>query len=304
MAKNLIIFGAGASYGSDVDSITPPLGANLFDGLVSYNPNGWGQINGKLANDFKVDFEAGIVKLSQQNSHSLPVLQRVMAAYFFNFVPRSTNLYYLLAKKISETNWSGALVTLNYERLLELSLSAADIQPYIGSPPLNNIKALELCLPHGCCHLFCESVRGSAGMISFAGMNVSTNGPIKAIGDSLEFKQRIQSDAFPPVMSYFEPDKHTTSGNNFILAQRQRFSELILEANTIILVGIHVREYDRHVWTPLASTKAKLVYLSGQKAGEEFFAWKNKCRKNEQDVIVSCYFKEGFSDLLKYVDLN
>ena len=44
MAKYLIIFGAGASYGSDTGGLIPPLGAQLFDELARYNPNGWGSI--------------------------------------------------------------------------------------------------------------------------------------------------------------------------------------------------------------------------------------------------------------------
>src|SRR3989338_1996420 len=204
-----------------------------------------------------------MIELSQKNPHALPPLQRVMAAYFFNFVPRSSNPYYLLAQKINTKNWDGAIITLNYERLLELSLLAAGIQPFIGTPSSNHNKIVELCLPHGCCHLFCESVRGNAGAVSFAGMNVSTNGPIKVISYQLEFQNRIQTDAFPPVMSYFEPSKQTTSGNNFITAQRLRFSELVKNANTIILVGIRVREHDKHIWESLGQTNAKLVYISG-----------------------------------------
>lgn len=303
MAKHIIFFGAGASYGSDNESITPPLGGNLFDALTSFNPNGWGQINGILADNFRTDFEAGIVELSQQNPHALPPLQRAMAAYFFNFRPQSTNLYYSLAQKINTINWDGVLVTLNYERLLELSLSAAGVQPYIGSPSSNQNKIVELCLPHGCCHLFCESVWGNAGAISFAGMNVFTNGPIKVIGDPSEFQQRIQNNAFPPVMSYFEPSKQTTSGNNFILDQRARFSELISNADTVILVGVRVREQDKHVWESLGQTNAKLVYVSGKVGKQEFDAWKNKTRANKNDLALDGYFRDNFDIILKQAGL-
>lgn len=303
MAKYLIVFGAGASYGADDKNFTPPLGSNLFDALTIYNPTGWGQINESLASKFRIDFEAGMIELSQQNPHALPLLQRAMAAYFFNFVPRSTNLYYLLAQKINTKNWDGAMITLNYERLLELSLLAAGVQPFIGVPPLNHNKAIELCLPHGCCHLFCESVCGNAGAVSFAGMNVSTNGPIEVTSDQLEFQNRIQTDAFPPVMSYFEPNKQTTSGNNFVAAQRLRFSELVKNANTIILIGIRVREHDKHIWETLGQTNAKLIYISGETAKQEFEAWINKTRQKKENTVFGGYFKDNFDTIIKQVEL-
>lgn len=301
--KYVIFFGAGASFGSDDKSLTPPLGAYLFDALAKYNSNGWGKIVGSLARKFREDFETGIVKLSQSNSHALPPLQRAMAAYFFNFLPRTTSLYYSLAEKIKSTNWDGALITLNYERLLELSLLSLGVQPFIGNQPPNSSKSVELCLPHGCCHLFCESVRGNANSISFAGMNVSTNGPIKVISDQSEFQQRIQMDAFPPVMSYFEPNKHTTSGNNFIQGQRKRLFELINNADIVILVGIRVREHDKHIWDTLQQTNAKLVYVSGKEGKKEFEMWKNKTRIDKNDIVLDGYFKDSFDVILEYAGL-
>ncbi len=47
----------------------------------------------------------------------------------------------------------------------------------------DNSNEIELNLPHGCCHLFCESARGVAGAVSFAGLNVEINGEIKIISD-------------------------------------------------------------------------------------------------------------------------
>ena len=162
---NLIIFGAGASYGSDINN-TPPLGSNLFSALCDFNPLGWGALSRDLANIFNNDFEAGIVKLFRQNPHSLPVLQRAMAAYFFNFLPHQNNLYIKLSQKIKNTNWDGVLVTLNYERLLELSLINQGLRPIVNRTRVSS-EEIEICFPHGCCHLFCDSARGMSGAVSF-----------------------------------------------------------------------------------------------------------------------------------------
>lgn len=302
--KNVIIFGAGASYGSDNEGITPPLGANLFNELTRFNPDGWGKIDSTTADKFRIDFEAAMADLARQLPHALPPLQRAMAAFFFNFKPQPTNLYRSIAKAFNKRKWEGAFISINYERLLELSLLGEGIQPCIGLPQPGDDKVIELCLPHGCCHIFCESAHGRASMVSFAGMNVSTNGPIKVIGAYPEYMQRIQNDAFPPVMSYFEPNKQTTSGKSFILGQRQRYSEMVASAERIVLIGIRVREHDEHIWEPLAQSGAQLLYVSGEASKAEYDAWEKKRRPKRSDVALSGYFRDEFSEILKWIGLS
>ena len=152
----------------------------------------------------------------------MPPLQRAMAAYFFNFAPRPSNLYRRITRRIIRSNWDGALSTINYDRLLELSLIEGGLWPIVGRSRMNSSE-IEICLPHGYCHVFCESVRASSSMVSFAGPLVTTNGHVKVISDLIEFQSRIQNDAFPAVMSNFEPEKKTTSGANFIENQRNRY---------------------------------------------------------------------------------
>lgn len=299
--KNLIIFGAGASCGSDTENM-PPVGSNLFDALAGFNPDGWGKVETNLANTFREDFEEGMVNLAKQNSHAMPPLQRAMAAFFFRFNPKPSNLYYSLAKKIKNKNWDGSLVTFNYERLLELSLISAGIQPVVGGSASDS--SIEICLPHGCCHIFCDSVMGSASGVSFSAVGVTTNGSVRVISNQNEFFQRIQNDAFPPVMSYFEPNKSTTSCNNFVQGQRQRFSELVKSAEKIALVGFRVRENDKHVWDSLSKADATLIYCSGKTAGIEFNEWCEKNRKDKNQEVINEYFSDSFETICEKMDLN
>lgn len=299
MNKQLIIFGAGASYGSDT-SDTPPLGSTLFAELQRFDPVGWGCIDRAIAEIFADDFELGMTKV---NPHALPILQRAMACYFFNFhfKLKTTNLYIKLARRIAEKNWNGAITTLNYELLLESSLLYAGLKVNVGEP--ETLGQLELCYPHGCCHLFCESVRAKAGCVSFNGFGVHTNGTIRRIVDPKEYHGRINDDAFPPVMSYFEPKKRCSSGINLIENQRSRLKTLILNAKNIALIGIRVREHDNHIWDSLAETRAKLIYCSGEKGGQEFESWKLKTRSEKQDTILSGFFFDSFETICNYLSL-
>ena len=289
---HLIIFGAGASYGSDTTG-TPSLTKDLFDQLSLFNSNGWGKIYGELADSFRQDFELAMKKV---NTHLLTLLQRGMAAYFFNFLPKESNLYYKLASKIKNKHWDGKFITFNYDRLLEISLSKAGLRPVVGRGP-NSDNEIEMCLPHGCCHIFCESVKGSAKCVSMNGTVISTQGEIIPISNPDIFNSRIVNDAFPPVMSYFIPSKYTTSGVNFIENQRKRYTELVLNANSIAIVGLMLREHDEHIWVPLKKTSARIIYMSGKSSGDKFKEWIEKYRSNNSDIILPYYFSGGFEKL-------
>lgn len=288
----VLLLGAGASHGSDTLDV-PPLGNELFDALCRFNPDGWGAITGELAQHFRTDFENAMQSVSQQ---SLAPLQRAMAAYFFAFYPNQSNLYVALANRIAARKWAGAICTLNYERLLELSLMHADVQPFIVSPPAVR-HAIELCLPHGCCHLFCDSARGQSGAVVFSGYDVRTDGTMSVVADPHRHGARITQGAFPPVMSYFEPQKRTTAEHSFIEGQRNRWSALASSAKTIVVIGVQVRPHDDHIWNPIAASPARVVYCSGPSAADGYADWAKTHRVTQNDRVLKGYFKEEFDPL-------
>lgn len=302
MYENLILFGAGASYGSD-SSGTPPIGSKLFAELSCFNPTGWGALPDELAQVFAADFERGMAKVPDFNAHWMPVLQRAMASYFFNFAPSPTNLYRKLAACIKKVHWDGACATLNYERLLELSFINSGIRPIVGRESQEDFE-LELILPHGCCHIFCDAARGMASAVSFSGMAVTTAGPIRIVADQAEFQARIDGDAFPPVMSYFEPTKRTNTGVNFIENQRQRWRNIVMSATTIAIVGVGVRPHDTHIWEPILSSEANIVYCGGPDGATEYEKWATEKNKISSSFILTGYFDEEFDNICTHLNLQ
>lgn len=295
----VFLFGAGASYGSDTQD-TPPLVARLFDNLQRFNPDGWGAISGDLAVAFRNDFEEAMKSVTP---HALAPLQRAMAAYFFEFRPRTSNLYFELARRIaSAQSWSGAACTLNYERLLELSLIKAGVQPFVGESN-RAVPALELCFPHGCSHIFCDAVRGTAGGVSFHGFGVQTDGPVSVVADSQQHRARLMQDAFPPVMSYFEPNKRTTAGRSFIDGQRARWRELAVNATSVVAVGVRLRPHDDHIWSPIANTHARVIYCAGATGASEYRSWASSKRSGRDDLVLEGYFRDEFSVLCEEAGL-
>ncbi len=296
MTKNLILFGAGASYGSDTTGI-PPLGKGLLAELQQAEPNIWNHIPSNLTSQLTNDFEKGMEEISKNHSTALAPLQRSMAKYFFQFSPSKNNLYIKLSEKMINKDWDGAFATLNYERLLEKSMLSNNIPLGMG---LSKGSSIEICFPHGCCHFFC-SVTGS-GNVQFSG-NVQTDGHLEIVSDYFQFTQRIQNDPIPPVMSYFIPSKFTMSCENIITQQRNRLNDLILNSETIVLIGIQVRTHDVHIWDPLSKTQAKLIYCSGS-SGKIFENWSKNNRKSwKDDVDLDSYWDASFDTICNQVGL-
>ena len=98
MSKKLIVFGAGASFGSEKNNM-PPLGNFLFNKLTTAFPDSWGLIDPKIATVFQNNFEEGMEKLANKCYNALTKIQIDMAKFFVKFEPTNENLYVKLAKK-------------------------------------------------------------------------------------------------------------------------------------------------------------------------------------------------------------
>jgi hypothetical protein len=301
---NLIVFGAGASYGSDTSNV-PPLGNNLFDALVEFDPENWSRLPREIQELLRRDFEQGMQKLYIEHSTWLPPLQRSMARFFFNFVPKPNNLYVRIAKLIKQSCWNleGALVTFNYERLLLIALECAGIQPIVLPLPSEiQCNSIELCLPHGICNLFISGIQ--ARNITFSSGIIFDGGKPQCIVNPLEFQERITKDSIPPIMSYFVPEKINPSGYTFIIKNRERYKELVLKADKIAIIGLKVRPHDKHIWDPLSETDAPIIYCSGKWAGSEFLAWCKQKRVGKINKVLDGYFSDHFTEICQEIGIG
>lgn len=292
---NILFFGAGASYGSS-NASTPPLGPDLFPALQRHDPISWGRLTAPWPAKFSEDFEKAMAELIAVGIFAAP-LQWAMADFFFKKFPiDETNLYIRLLQDIARSEQDVALVTINYDKLLFQAATGIVTLEIGNTKPKGN--KLGLCLPHGSSVLKCESVRASAG-VSFTG-GVSTSGKIKLINDANEFDRERITNAFPPVMSYFEPNKFTCSGYNFIAEQRQIFSELIDGASRVAIIGVNVHPFDTHIWDPLKRTPATCFYLGGAAGAEKYRSWCQDANRGG-DVVCERYFADGYDEMVSFI---
>ncbi len=289
----VFLLGAGASFGSDTVG-TPPLGDRLFDELRRFDSPGWGAVSAGTAAALRADFEQGLLQI---DPYRLPRLQRSMAAYFFEFQPQPSSLYRRLARRIAQGSWSGAFCTLNYDRLLELSLVAENVARFVGKRRATSSEgSVELCFPHGCCHLFSGGTRAPAQSVSFHGLGVHVEGNrVAPIDDPVLFQKRICTDAMPPIMCYFELQKRTSSNQRFLDEQRRRWEDLALSAEVIVAIGVRLRRHDEHLWNPMSDSPARIVYCGGCAGAQEFTSWSEQNRPGRGDLVLKGYFQNEFN---------
>jgi hypothetical protein len=286
----VVLFGAGASFGSEPTARVPPLGAKLFDELVSFAPRTWGTLPSPWPAHFRSDFEGGMSSFINGGGFGAP-LQWDMATYFFTqFSATSSSTYVKLLSGLAKNIEQYLFTTLNYELLLFQAKGLAGIP----------IEKFKVCLPHGNSCICCSDISATRG-VSFTG-GVSTGGTVRVFRDIPDFMSERASNVFPPVMSYYEPNKFTVSCANFINDQRSQFEQAVLSADKVALVGVRVHVVDRHIWEPLGKTKAKLLYLSGASAAGDFSRWCSS-KGRSGDIAVPKYFDDGLGDLQGFLSL-
>ena len=321
VSKKLVIFGAGASFGSEKGNV-PPLSDSLFNKLVESNPYSWGKIDLEMASVFQNNFERGMKKLVEEYPHILVKAQKSMADFFAKFLPTNKNLYVKLALRIKDRRWTGSIATLNYDRLLQLSLMELGLKQKFDH---GIFPEVQVCYPHGCCNFFCEGITatngvsingnaiifggngqisfGNGGVINFGSDGITTRGnSIKIVNGYLDISSELNT-AFPPVMSYFIPSKFTTSCENFIENERNRFSILVANANDIVIIGTKIRNEDKHIWNPISQTSARITYCAGND-GRKYFKWAKTNRLHYQDdSVLNGYWDENFDEICSILEL-
>lgn len=317
--KSLVLFGAGASFGADNSPgapTGPPLGKDLFAALVNDACPTWRSVPESFIPMFEKGFEYGMKALLEDPEQMAFQLRRdlELAVYFARFRPRfDTSLYGRFAAAVAaarKQSWSGALATLNYERLLEECLLAHRVFAHVAGvdfyddqiPPLQPHEIVELCYPHGACHFFL----GSNPFDLSAGGNVVLEGEFHGGGvNQLLVPGHVKIAAASyhlPLISRYEPAKSPSIKHKFFQTQRDRFAQLTVNAEQITIVGVFcAHEADSHLWRPLAESSAALHYFEPYDYPQQVFrSWAQAQGKREgrDFYVISGCFSDVFAEVL------
>jgi len=317
----LFFFGAGASYGSDESRLAkqgrlPPLGRDLFQTLNADSElKSWNKLPQSIVKIFHSStFEEAMDFLDDSEDWANESFKRELdlARFFSRFHPQPSNLYWKLAKAVSRRlkgpDWSGAAITLNYERLLEESFIRNRVFTVVKGvtffddnlPPLDNNQLFEVCYPHGACQFF-------LGQNWFQGAGNIVFGKEARMRQEAGVNHILKSDNIPeacdqrqiPMICRYQSSKRASVKNYFIDTQQKRCTELIINAKTVTIIGVLcAHKTDRHLWKSLERTSAFLTYVApGEDSQERFRIWAKANGKIEgvHFQIIPKTYKEAFS---------
>ena len=302
----VFLFGAGASKGAGHTlPFPPPQGLDVYDKLAREFPSEWGSGSrlGRYAAGLRQDFEGTMFKEVCTWEASLSVLewQRTMALFFSRFVLDSTSrdLYsrLLLALQASGRIHDAVFASLNYDYLLEQAANRIGLGvDFFGKEQRqNNIVVFKL---HGSCTFVTPDISGSRHQL--------TN-PNSALGCGMEWlpPDNVESalvsrfsdprTSHYPVVSLYSLGKNSLVGGTQVQEIRNAWTRCMSNAAVVAIVGVRPSSEDGHVWKPISSTSAKLLYIGSQK---DFHKWKSA---NASFEIIGTAFEDGFEALLEHV---
>ena len=296
MAK-VILFGAGASYGSgDVFPERPPLGGGLFGELARCYPGTWGTLPEEIRSSFCKDFEIGMRALWEGYSWIVPRLMQEMALYFVQFRPRSagSTLYCTLAKELLRNGAKDPplISTLNYECLIELAISGQSLTVNYGEfpGPIGTVTVWKL---HGSCNFLPEGIQANRSVTFTRDVLFDTSLRVAAdLNEVCEFC--LADNALPPAMCLFMEGKPAQVSRSSILAIQESWRSIVSAAEQVFLVGVRPNPADDHLWGALAHTPARLFWIGNH---EEFSEWTVSHRRGGASEFVANYFEDGLGRL-------
>ena len=273
--STLLLFGAGASYGSvDFRGARPPLGKDLFRELCKVPGSIASTVSPELSAVFERNFEEGMSEFFRTRNPDTTQFLREMAGYFTQFEPGPRNLY----RQLIELARGHDVVysTTNYDLLFEYSAGYAGLAVSHRRTPLpdNRIALLKI---HGSIHFLPDLLGGQfinckvdltnsfPDSAAFgAAIRLASGNP-----EVYEFCRRETSVA--PAIAMYAPGKRVLVSPDYVKRQQEHWRAEVARARDIILIGLRPNPQDEHIWNPLAQASASLRFVGYE--ADEFWSW-------------------------------
>lgn len=295
MRDIVFLFGAGASHGAGgIIPEKPPLGSALFSELARIHSGSWGSLPGPMKAMFGDNFEKGMAEVYQQAGVAIPQLMREMAIYFAQFRPVTSDcLYRRLVRDLKGSRMAQRSIfsTLNYECALEFSLNAeGETISYFEQEPVKSWPTWKL---HGSCNFFSKELQASPGV--FFGTGVIVEGGIQAlpsIDDVL--RHCLVETALAPVMNLYMQGKPLAVSPSVIRQIQAWWTQAILSASKVVVVGVYPNMEDDHLWKPLSETQAQLLFIGAEKAFQDWLA----AHRQNHSLYLGSRFSDSYDKLI------
>lgn len=291
---NLLLLGAGASYGSFASPAeAPPLG-NGFDGLfarLQLRSAEAASLPSDLKLTFVKNFEEGMSEYFARRQGNVARLQLDIGAYLAAFSPAPGNAYFEL---LAATDPSTTIyASLNYDTLLEESaLQSGRNIAYSLEPLPNTVRVVK---PHGSSNFWPDIAPGSIRGCTFINCSTDIEAPVVALHPDVSRARYPLEDSFSPCMSLYAPNKPVRTSPSFVQAQQRLWAAAVQQAKRIIVMGVRVYPSDTHIWGPLLQAQTALHYFGLAGDRDEFEAWAGTRRQ------ASTFHQFGFREAVGVV---
>lgn len=293
--NKLVLFGAGASAGCGrIYPSTPPTGKQLFLKLAEAFPDTWGELPKNLKIIFQKDFEDGLDELWYKHTEIYADLMKEFGLYLIPFSPKDGNtLYKAILIHLKDKQRSDILLaTLNYDCLLDGEFTRCGIEYNYLFPPYRGTPLLKL---HGSCNWYVDIP--SVNKYVVFSPTIDINAPIKALHNVKAALEHFKGDhPFPPVMCLYTKEKPAPIGTNFFKHLHNQWKSLVLNAKQIYIIGVQPYPIDKHIWGPLANTKAEIYYIGNE---EKYKKWSLDSGRESNPIFISNRFIRGIDKLLE-----
>lgn len=285
----LILFGAGASFGSEPNGHpTPPLGPELFSHLEQKSAF-FSNIDVELKSVFKQDFEKGMSEYINAPRMNLPEFQRQLATFFYDYTPSASSAY---AEILGIANPSRTIFgTLNYDVLFEESALGLGFATNY-SDQRDNQKEVRLLKLHGGCNIWPMNF-GLRGNISMVGANVYVDVPCEFLNLEQSKARMLCPSGVPPVIAAYEPTKRVNVGRSTINNQQEMWAKAAIQATKIIIIGAKIHLSDGHIWNSLIESFSPIWYVGMPSDREAFDSLKHARGRKKKSYFLESTFLDA-----------
>lgn len=299
-ATRIILFGAGASYGSGaVVPRRPPLGDDLFDVLASEFPQSWGALPGPIRKKFAKTFEVGMAALLATRSHAVAPMMQQFAILFSRYQLSSPNAYVSLVESLDRVGklTGTAFATLNYECLLEWALTSRGRYVECGDV-LPGPRGTFLWKLHGSCNFL---PRTDQLYVAPPGSGV-TYGPGVKFEPGIEVvhpnsvADRLRNTGLYPAMAHYAPGKEVQVSESSIRMIQDVYARAVPGATSVGVIGVRPNVDDDHVWGPLASTSARVLFVGSR---DTYSEWRKDHRSDRPTKYLGSRFDAAIDALVE-----
>ncbi|HFV0559241.1 TPA: hypothetical protein ACH7TX_000865 [Escherichia coli] len=257
-----LIFGAGASYGSEVKGIpTPPLGDYLFEELEKLN-GAYSKLPEEVKNKFRINgFEQGMLGIPNDSSVINP-LQKELAIYLSKFQSTEKSSYVKLFRMLGCLLKNINIITLNYDLLIEQSLFMVGAKSVSYGLNQGEVSLLKV---HGSSN-FIPDLSGS----TFEGVTAINCGSfiecanVKALNshkEIFEWCSSTNNSLLSPIMCLYNQHKNGVINNSLLSAFKRQYKYAITGSKLIVIVGVKYVPHDHHIWDDILDTNARLIIV-------------------------------------------